>query len=115
MRGLLFLLFLSLVLGGCRSGRDYRSINRSSREFLRDTHRSGKAMRKKSTIRAVFPDRRPFNRKQRKDGRAFAWASLWTNEAKKARIAWTSLRDEARFSNKEIGRNARFGFLDSGE
>ena len=116
MRGPLVLLLLVLLAGGCRSGRDYKSINRSSREFLRDTHRTGKEMRKKNLHQALqLRDRRSFNRKQRKDGLAFAWGALWENEAEKARVAWVGLRDEMRFSNKGIGRNARFGFLDSGE
>jgi hypothetical protein len=110
-------LLLALALAvGCSSGRDYRSANRSSLEFLREGRREGKAMRKKNLHEALqFGERAAANKRVRKQSRAFAAETFFKGQWDAGGQAWRALRDEMRFSNKDIARNARFGFLDSGE
>jgi hypothetical protein len=110
------LLLLAALAAGCKSGRDYRSVDRSSLEFLRDTHRQGKAIRKESLRETLaFSERAERNHRIRRESRAFAGEAAFDGQWEAAGSAWQSLREELRFSNKDIARNARFGFLDTGE
>jgi hypothetical protein len=110
-------LLLALALAaGCSSGRDYRSADRSSLEFLREGRREGKRIRKQNLHEALqFSERAATNKRVRKQSRAFAAETFFEGQWEAAGQAWQGLRDELRFSNKDIAKNARFGFLDSGE
>ena len=114
MRTACLLLVLFALLAGCRSGRNYRSINRTSLEFLKDTAGQSRRLRKKNLRQALaFRDRRAYIRRQRREGRAFAWNALWKDMWKDAGKMVRNVAAE--FHNEDFAKNTRFGFLDSGE
>jgi hypothetical protein len=119
MRALtLFLVFVALA--GCKSGgerpdRDYTSVNGESVDFLFETFREGRKLRKQNLKRDVaFSQRAPRNKEIRKTSRGFAWESFMAEE-------WSGFshilhaREVERKGRKERLYSMRFGFLDSGD
>ena len=104
-----------LALAGCKSGRDYTSVNKASVNFLFDTFRNGNQVRKKNLKQDLaFSKRAPRNKRVRQESREFAWQAFWEEE-------WSGFRDllnaPAAESKGKAERLAsmRFGFLDSGD
>jgi hypothetical protein len=109
------------ALAGCRSTaspprHDYLSLNRSSTEFVRETGRKSKTLRRQNLKESL--DMAPELAQIRRDrplslrfgieaafGKPFAeFGSMVGNGTK-------SIRDDARMA----GRSVRFGFLDGGD
>jgi hypothetical protein len=106
---------LLVAVAGCGSSRDYRSINRTSADFIYETYREGRQLRKKNLKQDVaFSQRAPGNKRIRKTSRQFAWETFWEGQ-------WAGWGDMARTAGtefKEEGarlRSMRFGFLDTGD
>jgi hypothetical protein len=109
------LLLVFLALAGCKSGRDYTSVNKRSVDFFFDTFREGNKIRKKNLKQDLaFSQRAPQNRMIRKTSVKFFWQSFWAEE-------WSGFKDllnapaaEARPWSERL-YEMRFGFLDSGD
>ncbi len=114
---LIALCALALSAAGCRSSkRDYTSLNRYSVDFLRETARDGRTLRRQNLRETMrFRERAPEIRRQAREGRRFAWETARKGELDNTRAAWSGLRTELRGDREEIAKSARFGFLDSGE
>jgi hypothetical protein len=106
---------LVVALAGCRSSRDYRSLNRTSTAFLFETFREGNQLRKKNLKQDVaFSQRAPQNRMLRKTSREFAWESFWIEEWS----GWSEIAHAREVEKKPMSermRSVRFGFLDTGD
>jgi len=110
-------LFLAVLAPGCRAPGDFRSNNRTSREFLKDTFRQGRALSRKS-LREGAEFRSggaEYGRDQRTRGMAFAVDSARAGRRTNARLMWDRLKAEFDWDVEEHRRSNRFGFLDSGE
>ncbi len=130
MRKLAPLLVLILCCGlpACRSGnapipeedrepeRDYRSINKTSVAFIKDSVRSARRDRKGywSELKDSRSYRRARNKRIRKESRSFAGKSFTAGTRQGTRQMWKSLKEELKWPD-DMGDRARFGFLDSGE
>jgi hypothetical protein len=119
MRALSLALALVAVAGckssGERPDRDYRSVNRESVDFVFETFREGRKLRKKNLKQDVaFSSRAPRNKAIRKTSREAAWEAFWVEE-------WSGFshivgaREVERKGRKERLYSMRFGFLDSGD
>ncbi len=106
-----------LLCAGCRSSkRDYTSLNRYSVDFIKDTARESRRLRKQNLHDSLqFGRRAPEIRRQAREGRRFAWETARKGELDNTRAAWSGLRTELKGDREEIAKSARFGFLDSGE
>ena len=116
MRALLIL----ILAVGCHApdGRryDYLSINRNSREFLKETHREQvKATRGYLAEDLQFGKRERENRKERTRSTEFAIESIFSDEKRNLRMMWADLKEELRWDAKKIRHSALFGLLDSGD
>jgi len=117
-RAVLLLVPLALACAGCRStragGRDYRSINRGSVAFLRDTFRRERALGRENLAATLHnPARRASNRRIRKEGRRYAWHATFDYTWEESRSAWEGVKKELRTSHRDFWDNVRFGLLDS--
>ncbi|MEE8103936.1 MAG: hypothetical protein V3T86_00205 [Planctomycetota bacterium] len=76
MRNLILVAALAALLSGCKS--DYTSVNRQSRDFLRESW-SESAKTRKASLKAFFDgDRISENKKIRYEGRGFLYESFST-------------------------------------
>jgi hypothetical protein len=111
----LALVLAFLALAGCKSGRDYTSVNNRSVNFLFDTFRHGNQVRKKSLKEDLaFGQRAPRNKRVRKESREFAWQSFWEEEGSGLRDLLHAPAAESKGKAERLA-SMRFGFLDSGE
>jgi len=110
-------LLLAAVAPGCRAPGDFRSNNRTSREFLKETFREGRALSRENlrTGGKFRSGGAEYGRDQRTRGMAFAVDSARTGQRTNTRLMWERLKDEFRWDIEEYRRSNRFGFLDSGE
>ena len=111
-----FLLLLVAALGaGCRShGRDYKSVNRSSREFLKETMRLARTERRKNLRTTLqFSKRSRENRAEARKSRIFAREAFLGGHLAGTRRMARAVREELTW--KDFWSSARFGFLDSGD
>ena len=114
-------LFLIVVaIAGCRSrdGRryDYLRTNRDSLDYLKETERDNRRMRRINLKRDVdFGPRLHDNRLQRKWGREYGWTSLWKDMDKRGLKAWGWFKEEVAWDGQKIRHSALFGHLDSGD
>ena len=111
----LALVLAFLALAGCRSDRDYTSVNGRSVNFLFDSFRHGNQVRKKSLKEDLaFSQRAPRNKRVRKESRVFAWQSFWEEEWSGFRDLLNAPKAESKAKGERLA-SMRFGFLDSGE
>jgi hypothetical protein len=104
-----------LSLAGCKSGRDYTSVNRTSREFVSETFREGNQLRKKNLKETTaFSERAPGNKRVRKESLAFAWQSVWQEEWEGFSEIRRGIAEEREHRKAARLSEIRFGFLDSG-
>jgi len=108
---------VALLCTGCRSSkRDYTSLNRYSVDFIKDTAKESRRLRKQNLHETMqFGRRAPEIRRQAREGRRFAWETAKKGELDNTRAAWKGLRTEIKGDREAIAESARFGFLDSGE
>jgi len=123
----LLALLLPLLLAcaaGCRSKppraeaprRDYLSVNRAGLEFMGETLRESRALRRKNLgISLEMKRREQENRMHRKEGLAFAAGTILGDERTRAGELWEALRRNAREETADHAASRRFGFLDSGD
>lgn len=110
----LALVLAFLALAGCKSGRDYTSVNKRSVAFVFDTVRDGNRIRKKNLKQDLaFSQRAPQNRMIRKTSAAFAWQAFWLEEGSGLSEIFHA-REVERVPWSERLAEMRFGFLDSG-
>lgn len=104
-----------LALAGCKSGRDYTSINRDSVHFLFDTFRDGNRIRKQNLKQDLaFSQRAPRNKQVRKESREFAWQAFWAEEGSGLKDLLHAPAAESKGKAERLA-SMRFGFLDSGD
>ena len=120
-----FALVAVLLTGaaGCRNAqpgrlpddRDYRSINRSSVAFLKETVSEGNAIRAQSWKATVdFAPRWEENLRRQREGRRFAGETFMKDEAQNWNRMIAGVGEELSFDPAAWAASARFGFLDSG-
>ena len=120
MRAVALFAALLLATAGCRSSRerpdrDYMSLNRRSVDYLFETFREGRKIRKKSLKQTVaFSQRAPENRRIRRESAGYAWQTLWMDEGKGLQRIWQGLGGQVK-SKGARAASMRFGFLDSGD
>ncbi len=133
--GLILLVLFTLAVPGCRSARtgdartgdarrrgehperDYLSINRTSRVFLKDTSRQSRKMARQnlrdgSEFRRGTPG---YVRTQRKQGLAFGADSIRKGDRENTRGMWAGLKRELAWDRDAFWRSVRFGHLDTGD
>ena len=110
---------LLLAAAGCKSDkvyRDYRSNRDASLDFLSETFKESSEMRQESW--RDFWNIKPRQAEGKADAKksvAFFWESIHADTRVNAREATKQIDNEFRFDRDEFWRNARFGFLDSGD
>jgi hypothetical protein len=111
-----------LAVAACRSSkpdapkRDYRSINRTSVAFVKETYRKGKAMRKENLATITDWGAQKERRKaERKWCRTYAAETTFGSVFSESLITWRDVKRETDFNRESFRRSVRFGFLDSGE
>jgi len=116
VRTLLACLF-ALALTGCRSsGHDYLSINDQDREFLRETMRRGRELRREEWRENTdFSGRAPANRALREESLSFLRETLRAEERRNFDEMLDSIAVAASKTREERRAERRFGWLDSGE
>ncbi|MGQ0613077.1 MAG: hypothetical protein ACT4PV_04990 [Planctomycetaceae bacterium] len=120
-------LILPLLLAcaaGCRSNpphaeaprRDYLSVNRGGLDSMGECLRESRELRRKNLrVSLEMKRREQENRAQRKEGLAFAGATLSADEGARARELWEAIRRNVREETTNNAVSRRFGFLDSGD
>ncbi len=111
----LALLLAFLAFAGCKSGRDYTSVNKTSVAFVFDTFREGNKIRKKNLKQDLaFCKRAPQNRMIRKTSVAFAWEAFWAEEGSGFKDLLHAPAAERKPWSERLAE-MRFGSLDSGD
>ena len=114
-----FAILLLLAAAGCKSDkvyRDYRSNRDASLAFLSETFKEEEEMRKESWRETWNIKPRQVEAKtDAKMSVAFFWESIHKDARENTREAVDQVDREFRFDKDEYWRNARFGFLDSGD
>jgi len=109
-------LVLALVaFAGCKSGRDYTSINRSSERFVFETFREGNQLRKKNLKQDFAFQHAAENKRLRKESIDYAWQSFWLEEWSGFSEIKRGIAAERAPTKADRLAAMRFGFLDSGD